>query len=271
MLKYYEENYEQILPGLYGLFAILIPLLFIENYKYLKSQYGPFLVILLLFIFILIIDSRIKKTRYKKLQNHWWQIKIDPFYFRIFDYISDRPSMEIFTWTQQQGPKDYGYRSYIRDDVKHQVKIGDKIVVWIHGETIGVYALGEVIKEPWIGKINVEQMKHYRPDKYLDKNSIQLKIKILYNLFHRPISNDYCYERDLAAYADYLFSGLRKLRLPDRFNRYPREPPDSRTWSTDWVPYKLGRLDTYSWVPIKPIREDIWDNLLKVIESGEWY
>ena len=271
MLKYYEENYEQLLPTLYGVFAILIPLTFIENFKYLKSRYGPFLVVLLFIIFILIIDSRIKKTKYKKLKNHWWQIKINPALFNIFDYIADHPNLVTFTWTQQQGPKDYGYRNFIRDDVKHHVKTGDKIVVWVHGETIGVYALGEVIEEPWIDKIDLGQMEYYQPDKFLDKDSIHVKIKILYNLFHRPISNDYCFERDLAAYADYLFSGLRKLRLPDKFNRYPREPPVSRTWSTDWAPHKLGRLDTYSWVPIKPIREDIWVNLLKIIESGEWY
>lgn len=267
---YYNKYRYHLLPIIYFIWLTTMVFTFIVDDTSLKSSYISFKLTILIITTSLILEGFINQSKYK-LKYDTWQIKIDPSLFEIFNYINDGLTNDIYTWTSRQATKYYLYDNFFNNEITSYVKKGDNIIAWIYGETIGVYFIGEVIETPRIQKINNDQIMRYLDAEYLELNYAHIQIRIKYNLFNNPISHKICYQEGLSIYSDVLFEGLLNGALPERFNKFPREPPIRYSRKFAFHNYKIGKIDTYSWLPIKPIWTDIWEKVNDIIYSEEWY
>jgi len=149
------------------------------------------------------------------------------------------------------------------------IKKGDKIVLRVHGKPVGIYVLGEVIKNPYKRKIDLNEHKYYIHSEGLDHDFVHVKIKYLYKLFTRPISNEYTRKLKISSYRDKWVGTFLNPPLPDK-DQLP--PPVKLTGSEEQlIDHKVGKIDTYGWIPMKPIWEDVWLKIIKIVDSGEWF
>lgn len=102
----------------------------------------------------------------------------------------------IAYWLFQIGAQQFALPEALRLDAVHTFPVkahrdkitkGDKVILWQTGKNAGVYALAEVVSEVGTWKIDAQQKGFYKkmPDA---KENVRLKIE--YNLWNRPITKD---------------------------------------------------------------------------------
>lgn len=95
-------------------------------------------------------------------------------------------------WIFQGNPKFFDFESALRRGIltdwtvsthKDEIKIGDKVILWITGSMSGCYALAEITSEP--------HKKTSSPDDHLwkeeDKSELKADIRITHNLKNKPL------------------------------------------------------------------------------------
>ena len=95
-------------------------------------------------------------------------------------------------WIFQCNPNVFDFETAIRNNLledwtvtahKDEIKIGDKIILWITGRNDGCYALAEVTTEPKI----IYNSKDAHLWKSEDKNTLKAGIRITHNLIDKPL------------------------------------------------------------------------------------
>jgi hypothetical protein len=221
----------------------------------------------IIIISFLICSSVLYYWRDTKSKLFWWQIKVDPAAFNIFDFWKDHVDRNIFTWSQLQMRYYNPNITFFDTQIKKYVKKGDKIVIWVYGKPVGIYALGEVIDEPFIGYLVSPESEYYLEGKNMNIKCMQIKIKYLKKMFNNPISDNVASLKKMITEELVLF---RKMKTTLALKNIPFKPV---RYFTDEILeyYHIGKVDAYSWIPIKPISDDIWDNILKLIESSNYH
>jgi hypothetical protein len=109
-----------------------------------------FLVILLFVIIFLKSHVATIETR-----ERFWLLKINLKKFNIFDSWKDHPEIETDLWMTRYfgyNPLRPGrYRTFTREYMNR----GDKVVLWITGDTPGIYAQGEITDKPSIVGLDI--------------------------------------------------------------------------------------------------------------------
>jgi len=111
-------------------------------------------------------------------------------------YSLDTSENEINYWIFQGSPKIYDVVGSLKDEAlkswsikahKDKIKIGDKIIIWVTGKNSGCYALAEVTSDVEKKKDDIEEKKYYKT-KRDNVPSDQVEIKIIHNLYDKPIT-----------------------------------------------------------------------------------
>ena len=208
------------------------------------------------------------------MKKRTWQIKVESLLFNYNNYYEKNNDQTLFKWNQRQATKKYLYSDYFENQIKTQIQKGDKIVLWIHGDTIGIYALGEISEAPVSRPLSSSDSKYYLDKEYLDMNYHHLTINVTHNLFDNPISHEICHYYGITKYRSNFFGGLfspwLNPKLPSKYNVFPRPFPEMLNIKYDFKDYYLGKLDTYGWIPIKPIDETTWEKITDMIKSKKW-
>ncbi|MHA2344654.1 MAG: EVE domain-containing protein [Candidatus Hodarchaeales archaeon] len=199
-----------------------------------------------------------------------WQFKIEPLLFKFKRYYKNNINSSYYTWNQRQATKEYLYDHFFENEIKMKVKKGDKAIIWIHANIIGIYAIGEVYEDPVKLPILNNKMKYYVDDDDLNIEYHNIKINILHDMFDNPVPHNVCYNKGLARYRDNflggILGGVLNPKLPIKYNSYPRPFPQMLNIKYDFKDYQLGKLDIYGWIPIKPIDENLWKKILDLIK-----
>ncbi len=99
-------------------------------------------------------------------------------------------------WLFQAHEQQFSLGPALRIDAVHtfpvkahrdKIKKGDKVILWKTGENAGVYGLAEVQSEVGTWKVSEEQKSFYLKPLSTKEN---IKIKIEYNLWNRPVTKD---------------------------------------------------------------------------------
>ncbi|MBC3847728.1 EVE domain-containing protein [Winogradskyella echinorum] len=110
-------------------------------------------------------------------------------------YLKERFSesnSEIGYWLFQGNPKIFDFASAIGNNTlqnftvsshKDKIKIGDKVIIWLSGENAGCYALAEIIHEPRVVEVSVDDA-HWKIEQPTD---IKAGIRITHNFYNNPI------------------------------------------------------------------------------------
>lgn len=186
-------------------------------------------------------------------------MKIEPSEFMIHKWFVENPENTMFTWSPWQltHRTNMLLNSVQRDIIVPYVKKGDKVILWVHDKTIGIYAIGSVYEEPSYSNMDSKLIQYYTNFKELPPEILQVNIKLSVILHNDPISSVYCYKQGIA-------NKPGPIKYP---RRLPYEPPFQ--WSGFFS--NPGKLDAYGWIPIKPIWRDIWEKSLEIIQSGTWH
>jgi 5-methylcytosine-specific restriction protein B len=95
-------------------------------------------------------------------------------------------------WIFQGNPKYYDFERAFREieiddwtvsSYKYDIKVGDKVIIWLTGEQRGVYALAEVTSEPK-EKVGGNDEEYWKTN---ERPNIKAGIKITRNLIENPI------------------------------------------------------------------------------------
>ena len=95
-------------------------------------------------------------------------------------------------WIFQGNPKVYDFESALKQETlsdwtvskhKENIKIGDKVIIWITGNNAGCYALAEVSSEPHSKKTSSDD--HLWNEEH--QSELKVDIKITHNLINNPI------------------------------------------------------------------------------------
>ena len=255
------------------IYLMMINTFFLLSFSLNINKYLNKPITYLLFLYFIIsigLIIEIVMFRSKRLKNHhWWQLKIDASSFRIYDWWREHPDSNVFTWNQRQTIWYEPDFKYFDHEILSYIKEGDKIVLWIHGKPVGIYDLGEVVEKPRRNTISVEERKYYVDSKYLDLEVVQVRIKYIYTLFDNPVSHGYCRKNGLSKYRHRLL-GLSFMN-PEFREEDPLPLPPNLGFPHSLIDYRFGKLDTYGWIPLKPIWEEGWIKILKTIKSKEWH
>ena len=99
-------------------------------------------------------------------------------------------------WIFQGNPSIYNVVEALNDGLlntwnikahEDKIKIGDRIILWITGNSAGCYALGEVTSDIYEGVDSEEQNRYYL-DKSKNTSAKRVKIKVAKNLVDNPIT-----------------------------------------------------------------------------------
>lgn len=109
--------------------------------------------------------------------------------FQVFDReIGAKKSYWIF----QGNPRIFDFETAINENIledwtitahRDNIKIGDKVILWITGENSGCYALAEITEEP--KEKNISTDDHLWKEK--QENTLKAGIKVIHNLVDNPI------------------------------------------------------------------------------------
>jgi len=106
----------------------------------------------------------------KHNQPNYWVFQCNP---NVYDIVSAlRGKMEA-RWRVAQHTKD--------------IKVGDRVILWVTGPQAGCYALGEISGELEYGVRDIEDQKFYK-DNSFNVPGDRVMIKLVYNLVEHPIS-----------------------------------------------------------------------------------
>jgi hypothetical protein len=199
-------------------------------------------------------------THYFKIKNYeWWQIKIDPTVFDISKWMKDNQKQTIL-WSQR---KFFLYTHWWFDNaIRKYVKRGHKVVIWVHGNPVGIYAVGEIVEPPFPANAKSEE-KYYSDIKTDEENNIYLKIKLINDLFDNPIGYDITQHKGFSKYADSLLDLFINRKVPEKLPRLIPGDFERQTSSADFH----GKLDVWGWIPIKSIDKDVGENISKYIKE----
>jgi hypothetical protein len=184
----------------------------------------------------------------------WWQIKVDPSLFKIEEWFYDNKGQMTFTWSPYQKDLSIWFRGL--SVVDSYVKEGDKIVLWVHGSTFGIIAVGYVADAPYYDYVDEKQLGYYVHGYDLYEKIQQIDIIFTHIFDGYPISSNFCFEL-----------GVSDNRQP-LYPRWPLfTPSPMRQGFTAYYP---GKLQTYRLPAIHPIWEEVWVKIIDIIESGDW-
>lgn len=107
-------------------------------------------------------------------------------------------------WIFQVNPKVYNIQMALKNGVlkalpvishKTRIKKGDRVIIWVVGNAAGCYALGEVMcNVRSIVPTAMEKALHF-DQTYLEKYESSVQLKILYNLWDKPITKAMLYSK----------------------------------------------------------------------------
>lgn len=109
---------------------------------------------------------------------------------------TERMNARVNYWVFQGNPTKFDFEAAMKDDVieswtvtahKDKIKEGDKVIIWLTGDSAGCYALAEVTSKPY------ERQTAERDDKYWieeSKNNVVVDIDITHNLMDNPLMKD---------------------------------------------------------------------------------
>ena len=178
-------------------------------------------------------------------QYKWWQLKISPDVFDITSWVKENGTQSFYIWSQRQFSTSP--LSIFDNMVKKYVKKGHKVLLWVHNDPIGLYAVGEVIENPYTSKI-VNDTKYYS----VIKNEVevaQLKIEFKKTFFMNPIDNHNLWSQGLSRYTESLLDLYFNRDLPKKIP-YSIGPTLEQQIS---VASLHGKIDSWSWIPLKSI------------------
>lgn len=122
-----------------------------------------------------------------------------PFYELSYDaWAWNNTRSKVNYWIFQGNPKVYDVISAITNNAldswtinahRDEIKIKDKVILWVTGDNPGCYALCEVTSAVYEGIDTEQEMKYYTEPGANEKTS-RVKIKITHNLSHNPITKD---------------------------------------------------------------------------------
>lgn len=138
--------------------------------------------------------------RVYNLENELIKSEVDNDIIELLEYYKniDLSLMEVKPltnyWIFQGNPKFYDIIGALQNEVlttwkvaahKDNIKVGDKVILWLSGDNAGCYALAKVTSE--VGKIemNPDEIQYYK-SKY-DENEDRVSIEIEHNLADEPI------------------------------------------------------------------------------------
>lgn len=124
---------------------------------------------------------------------------IDPLYLlhddRIMPLWKDVKKEKCNYWLFQCNPGFYDLVSALHDDAiaswkvsshKSDLKVGDKVILWMTGEAAGCYALAEISGELESGLTDEKEEQYYKDDSY-QVPSDRITISLTHNLANNPI------------------------------------------------------------------------------------
>lgn len=114
------------------------------------------------------------RTRGRK----YWIFQANPKTFRIFDWWDDHPNDQIINWSVRQ----YG----------DEIKKGDFVILWLSGTQSGIYAIAEVITNPYSKSYSNEEKKYWVKQTELYKTKLRVDIKYIKKFLDKPISRNFC-------------------------------------------------------------------------------
>lgn len=120
-------------------------------------------------------DERIKPLWYfpKKDITYYWVFQGNP---DIYDIVGALKELAVTKWRVASHDKE--------------IKIGDKIILWVTGKEAGCYALGEVAGEVEYGVRDVEEKRFYKDNSY-DVPHNRVPVRITHNLADNPILKEH--------------------------------------------------------------------------------
>jgi len=132
-----------------------------------------------------------------RLRPKPWVFQFNPAIYKWFDRI--KQNRETEQWLTSRHVSD--------------IREGDKVVIWASGEKAGVYAIGEIVKNPRKSPLAPEQEKYWanKEDvcKFQEKYSVI--IKYLKVIIDRPLLEDECSK-------DPILSDMPVLKQPQGTN-----------------------------------------------------
>ncbi len=234
--------------------VIIIGLIFFteSNTKYLLWLF----LICFNFVFM-ILGFPVIGHEYKRRWS-FWQLKIDLESFKLFSYLSENKG-EDYIWNGHQ--TQFFGSSYWANEALKYIKQGDKIVFWVHGEPLGIYAIGEVAHRPYYSKIPENHHRFYLDRKGLDSQYAQVPVKITVDLFSRPITQAETRRMRISQYRHPIFGTL-----------YDSNPPKKRgsivNYSfEDFRGYGEGIIDEYGNFSFLPLNKWVWEQVVTNIQT----
>jgi hypothetical protein len=118
-------------------------------------------------------------------------------------------------WIFQADPKKYNIAAMLNDEEvanefhwqinqhKNDIHTSHKGLIWVSGESAGVYALVEVISEPGIWEESEAEKSYWIDSSNEEGSQLRVKLRIIKNLTNNPIS-----KRSLK-----MIDGLQDLRI----------------------------------------------------------
>lgn len=116
-------------------------------------------------------------------------------------------------WIKENGESKY--EQWLVSQHAREIHKGDRVAIWASGERAGIYALGEILEEPRIKPLSLEQQKYWikKEDikKFEEKKSTM--VRYLKSIIDNPLLEEACRK-------DNLLKNMEILKHPQGTNFY---------------------------------------------------
>lgn len=199
-------------------------------------------------------------THLTKMKWSTWQLKVDEGSFQVGDYLSSL------------GPNNYlwnGYQSTIQvnepfwnNEALLYIKPGDRIILWVHGELTGIYALGEVSSHPYSSNPPNSILPFYKKPLNPTEKTTNIPVKIICNLVSHPITHIETRKLRISEYQHPLFGSAYNTDLPKKLSIKDLNSDSNFYRYTEYI------LDEYGAEPFLPVKKNVWEKILVYINEA---